>query len=335
MVNSFKSLAGCIWGRADQCGWNTGIWETSVKSQSFLRRASRKIRNVPVINLVINYEEENSISNISLRTGRRLGVPWGFWWHHPIQKLSSLLLWALRLPALSPLKAALGLLCFLISMPSSSDIQSTWFHSQFLPFGFVTTLFLSLKSFFPLLAHNPLLQGRLSYPFSVTTVNSNLTWDWTESCSQVLVMRLESDESLKAFSTPTIGHNCHLLAAFQQAWARGKCCVNGGKQIVISLQSSPFHHDWGILGLMGETRPGAWVSKSSFPLLSPAVIVILLPSEMRNSSDIYYLSASFQKSPKRGAASRAQKFSSWFTSILACAALLLCAKGLLLGLGHP
>jgi len=25
MVNSFTSLTGCIWGRADHCGWNTRI----------------------------------------------------------------------------------------------------------------------------------------------------------------------------------------------------------------------------------------------------------------------------------------------------------------------
>lgn len=32
MVNSFKSLAGSIWGRTDHCGWNTGISGTPAKS---------------------------------------------------------------------------------------------------------------------------------------------------------------------------------------------------------------------------------------------------------------------------------------------------------------
>lgn len=263
------------------------------KESVFSKRGSEKIRSVPRINLVINYEEENRLPSIPLRTGRTLGVHWE---HNPIQKLSSLLLWALSLPALCLWKAALGLLCSFISIPSF-NIYSTQFHSQFLPFGFVKTLFLSLKSFFPLLARNPLLQERLSYPFSVTTVKSNLTWDRTESCSVVLATRLESEESLRAFSIPTVGHNCHLLAAFQEAWAGGKCCVDGGKQI-ISLHSNPFHHDWGILGLMGEAWPGACVSKFPFPLLYPAVIVILLPSETRNSSDLFYLSASLQYAQK-------------------------------------
>lgn len=31
-------------------------------------------------------------------------------------------------------------------------------------------------------------------PFSITTVKSNLTWDWTESCSFVLAMRLGGEE---------------------------------------------------------------------------------------------------------------------------------------------
>ena len=161
-----------------------------------------------------------------------------------------------------------------------------------------------------MLARNPILQGRLLYPFSVTTVNWNLTWDWTECCSLVLAMRLESEESLRAFSSPATGHNCHLLAAFQEAWAGGKCCVDGGKEITISLHPNPFHYDWGKLGLMGETRPG------SFSLCLQVSLSTPLPSSgsylaaFRNEEQLRLVLfvSQFEICMKRGAARRANRF---------------------------
>lgn len=99
MVNSFKSLAGCIQGRAEQSDWSAGISEAPAKCSSL----KRKIRNVAKINLVINYEVEKSLPSISPRAGRRIGVHWGLWWQNPIQKVSSLL-WALSFPALALLR---------------------------------------------------------------------------------------------------------------------------------------------------------------------------------------------------------------------------------------
>lgn len=88
MVNSFKSFTSCIQGRAEQCDRNADFRDLC-KESVFSKRGSKKIRSVPRINLVINYEEENRLPSIPLRTGRSLGVHWQ---HNPIQKLSSLLL---------------------------------------------------------------------------------------------------------------------------------------------------------------------------------------------------------------------------------------------------
>lgn len=54
MVNTFKSLSVYICGRADQSDWNAGISEISARSYIFFLKSSRKIKNVPKINVPKN-----------------------------------------------------------------------------------------------------------------------------------------------------------------------------------------------------------------------------------------------------------------------------------------
>lgn len=115
---------------------------------------------------------------------------------------------------------------------------------------------LELKELFSLLAHNPLLQRRVLCPFSVTNVKSNLTWDWTESCSLVLAMRLKGEEP-QWLSSPCCGTQLPPTGCLQEAQTGGKLCVDGGKWLPSHRHPQMCHFAALCQGLTGF-RPCRW-----------------------------------------------------------------------------